>query len=331
MAIVSAELKLYKSSVVNDTSSNGGRLSANEAVDAVKNNVFPDISNTERVAGITRSRKLHYKIANDDDLSGTSAHLCLDQITAGGGRVVIYESAANARDTQGDLTGSERLYGVGELNADISASATSLVVNAEAGSGADLIFQDGDTVYISDGSNSEFATIDTGGVSWSTDQATITLVAGTTNAYAAATPTVVAACIDQATVDTSTDNWVETSTLGTFDETTYPIINDSIGTVEETWTVTFSSATNYSVSGDTLGSIGSGITSSDFSPNNGDFTKPYFTLTAAGFGGTWANGETIVFQTHPSTIDFWADQITPAGTANITTDSTAFFLSLESS
>lgn len=332
MAILAAELKLYKSSVINDSATNGGRLSANEITDNVKNNSFPDVTNTQRTAGITRYRKQFYKVANDADTDGTNAKICLDEITPGGSRSVIFQSAATPRDTQGDLTGLERLYGNGELNTDVSSSGTTLIVDAEAGDGADLIFQVADVLYITDGTNSEFVTVAAGGISWVTDQCTITIEApGLVNAYASATPTTIAACIEQATITTSTDNYVETTTSGTFDEVTYPLINDHIGTVEQTWTLTFSDATNFTVSGDTIGSVGSGTIGGDFAPNNPDFTKPYFTLTSAGFGGTWANTETIVWQSHPATIDYWCKQIVPAGTAAIVVDSTRVFLSLESS
>ncbi len=315
MAILPSELKIYQSTTVNDISTNGGRLSSNEVVSGVNNALIPALSETERLAGVTRKRKFFLKIANDADEVGSNGKLWLDQITPLDGKLTLFQSATPLRDTQGDLTGSERKYGVGELNADIAIAATSLVVNAETGAGAELVFQAGDTIRISDGTNAEFATIDTGGVSWASDQATITLTAGTAYGYASATPTVVSSVVEQATIATSTDNWVETSTSGTFDETTYPIINDNISTIEETWTLTFSDATNFSVSGDTVGSVGSGTTGGDFSPNNADFSKPYFTLTAAGFAGTWAVGETIVFQTHPAVISVWMELISPAAAA----------------
>lgn len=317
MPIQAPEMKLYKSTVINDTTTNGGRLSSNQVVTGVKNNFYPNLSDAQRSAGVPHQyRKGGYKVDNDADTPGTNGRVFLRKISPGDTRVLLFQTTNILRDTQADIVGTERKYGIGELNADVSASGTTLVVNCEAGAGADLVFQAGDTIRISDGTNTEYATIDTGGVSWATDQATITLTAGLTNGYAAATPTVVSACIEQADVKTSFDNWVETSTSGTYDETTYPPTLDNIGGIEETWTLTFSDATNFSVSGDTVGSVGSGTTGGDFAPSNPDFSKPYFTLLAAGWAGTWANGETIVFQTHPAAIMFWADRITPAGSAS---------------
>jgi hypothetical protein len=327
MPIISAELKLYKSAVVTNDSTNGGRMSANEIADAVKNNVFPDVTEAQRTAGFNDKRKVHFKVANDADLTATNVRNWIPDITPGGSRVNMI--VGTATNTQGDLTGSERNYSVGRLNADVSAAATTIVVDAETGGGADLIFQADDLLFISDGTNEEFVTIDTGGVSWSTDQATITLTAGLLNAYTAAAPTTISSVIETATVETTLDAWVETSTSGTYDEGANPVVLDNIGTVEQTWTLTFSDATNFTVSGDTVGSVGAGTTGGDFAPNNTDFTKPYFTLASAGFAGTWANGETIVFATHAAAVDLWLLRDIPAGTGALASDNTAVEISVE--
>ena len=157
MPILAAELKLYKSQVVSNDPTNGNRMSANEAVDAVKNNIFPDVTEGQRTAGFSDKRKVFFKVENDADLVASNAKNWLADITPGGSRVTMSE--ASQTDTEGDLTGSERKYAVGRLNADIAAAATVLVVDAEVGAGADLVFQDGDNVLISDGTSEEFATV----------------------------------------------------------------------------------------------------------------------------------------------------------------------------
>ena len=230
MPILSAELKLYKSAVVTNDNSNGGRMSANEIATAVKNAIFPDVSEAQRTAGFSDQRKVFFKVANDADLQATNAKLRIPNVTPGGTRMTM--SLGDQTNTQGDLTGSERKYGVGVLNADVIAGATTLVVDAEPGSGADLIFQAGDLLWLTDGTNEEYVTIDAGGVSWATDQATITLTAGTLNAYAAATPTRVASVIEVATVECTVDNWSETSASGTYDESGNPVECDNIGSIE---------------------------------------------------------------------------------------------------
>jgi hypothetical protein len=39
-----------------------------------------------------------------------------------------------------------------------------------------------------------------------------------------------------------------------------------------------------------------------------------FTLRAAGWGGTWAAGNTITFHLHPSAQGIWLKEVVPAGT-----------------
>ena len=335
MSIQQAELKWYKSATISDTISNGGRMSSIEATTGVKNNIFPDVSQAERTVGITRYRKMFCKVANDDDLSLLNARLFVEKGTPGEDRVVMHVGTQTG--TQGDLTGSERLYGVGTLNADISVGAAACVVNTES---TDVTFADGDLIRISNQDGVDDATgkeewlrlASPGGVSWNGSQVTLTFDAGvvTANAFTAAT-TRVDSVYEVGTIGGTVTGWTETSGSGTYDEATYPVLIDSIGSVEETWTVTFTSATNYGVVGAITGSVGTGsIGGGDFAPDNSDFSKPYFTLQDAGFGGTWANGNTIVFTTHPAAAPFWLKQVVPAAAASLSANSVRFAVSGES-
>jgi hypothetical protein len=72
--------------------------------------------------------------------------------------------------------------------------------------------------------------------------------------------------------------------------------------MEDTITITMTSASNFSASGAYYGSMGTGSVSADFSPVNPDTGQPYFTLAADGWGGTWQAGDTIVCDIHPSAI-----------------------------
>jgi len=321
MSILAAELKMYKPAVVNDTTSNGGRMSSNEIADAVKNALFPDVSSAERASGVTRYRKAYLKVANDADLTYQAPKLFIETVTPGDDQVDLF--AATFEDTQAAITGSERKYGGGALNANVSAAATSidvLVEDATAG-----WFADGDTIRISDSptvdgaGNEEFMTIATSGVSYAGNVATLTLTAGLANGYIAAS-TRVASVYEPGDIAGAVTNWIETSTSGTYDEVTDPVAVDSIGGVSQQWTLTFSDPTNFTVSGDTLGSVGSGTTGGDFTPNNPDFGKPYFTLLAAGWAGTWASGETITFRTDPAAAPVWLRQVVPAAAAALSAD-----------
>ncbi len=92
------------------------------------------------------------------------------------------------------------------------------------------------------------------------------------------------------------------SANGIYDFHNYPILVDNRGSVEDTITLTFTSGTDFDASGDYLGDIGSGNIDSDFDPINPNTGTPYFTVRAAGWGGTWVSGDTMVFEVEPPSI-----------------------------
>jgi len=147
-------------------------------------------------------------------------------------------------------------------------------------------------------------------------QVTITTTAVLANNYTTAAGGRVMSIYNYGDVKCVVDNWVETG-AGTYDETAYPVVCDNISTIEQTWTLTFSDAGNYTISGDTVGAVGAGTILADFSPLNPAFSKPYFTLEFEGFGGTWAAGNTIVFQTHPAAVPIWEKRVVPAGVSSL--------------
>lgn len=325
MAIIPSEIKHYKSETVTDTTANGGYMSTVLSTSGVKNNVFPDVTEAERTAGITRYRKVFPKIENDADETLFNSFVHFKDITPADDMMTFFPGTQS--DTQGDI-GSPREYGAGTLDSDISAGGSTLDVNIEA---ALDIIQTGDTIYITDGTNEEYHTNVT--AIRTASQIAITLDGGDTfnNSYAAATPTYISAVYEKGDVKTSFDSWVETSTSGTYDEATYPVEGDNIGGIEEDWTITFTDATNFTCAGARVGSVGGGSISSDFSPTNTDFTKPYFVLRSAGWGGTWAAAETITFTTHPASIPIWLKMVVPAGASSYSGNTATHTVSGESS
>lgn len=318
MTLLSSEIVLYKSQTITETTSNGGRRGATKVTSGAVNNLFPLVLPEERTAGARKVRKVFVSVDNDDDETLYSAGIYIDAPTPGDDWVTMF--AGTQRDTMADHTGSDNRYGVANLASNVAAGATTLIVNVEDATIASM-FRDGGTICVTDrtlptsagSGNREFATI-SGAPSVSGTQVTITIPSpGLTNAYTTASGTRVAACLVAGDILCSVSNWAETSSAGTFDETTYPVDCDNLGTVEQTWTLTFSSATAFTVVGDTVGSVGSGTTSSDFAPSNPVASKPYFTLDVSGFGGTWASGDTIVFQTHPAGYPLYLDWIIPSG------------------
>ena len=78
MAIIPAELKLYKSRYIQNTVTNGGRMSGLEIPQNVKNGIFPDVSQLERDRGAIIWRKVLYKVANVDNMVLQDTKLWLD-------------------------------------------------------------------------------------------------------------------------------------------------------------------------------------------------------------------------------------------------------------
>jgi len=149
---------------------------------------------------------------------------------------------------------------------------------------------------------------------WSGNVATVSLAGTVANAYTTAA-TFGSGCVYEDDVACTTEDWALTSSAGTYDDTTYPVVMFNDGTVEETWTGTFSSGSGFSVSGAYYGSLGVGNTGSDFAPVNPVTGQPYFKLVAAGWGGTLVSGDTFTFKTHPSAIPLLLEEFVPAGCA----------------
>ena len=310
MAIIPEELKLYKSRYVQNTVTNGGRMSGLEIPQNVKNGIFPDVSQTQRNQGAVIWRKVFYKVANVDNMALQDARIWLDIISPGSGRVAMYRGTQ--RDSQGDIVAnSGKAYGPGQLTVDTTAGDTVITVQAE--SGANDVFHDADVIYLSDVNSDEFISALT--ISWSGDVATINLASGLMNTYSAAGPCRVASCITADEIKTSWDEWNLTSANGQYDTGSNPALLDNIGTIEQTWTLTFTSSTDFNISGDTVGALGTGNLSTDLEPVNPDFSRPYFTLRSAGFSGSFVAGDSIIFQTHPAAIPLWLKEIVPSGAA----------------
>lgn len=333
MAIVPAEIKFYKPETVDDTSSNGGRMSAIALTSGAKNNVWPDVSQSERTAGSTKFRKVFWKVENDADLGLVLPKIFEEQHSPGDDYVVFF--AATQVDTQGGITGSERKYGGGQLDANVNSGVNVFDVATE--NAGENYFQDGDKIRISDktdindvGNNEEEHVIN-GTPTYSVNVATITIVGTLANAYVAVNTRVQSIYEPPATIKGAFDAFVVTSASGLYDEVTPGnIIVDSIGGIEQVWTLTFTSPTAFDITGDTKGSVGSGNTSSDVTPNNPDFTKPYFSMLAAGFSGTYAALDTITFDSAPASVAIWEKRVVPAGAASLASNNVKFALTGES-
>ena len=310
MTIVVADLAVFRSDVQNDTPSNGGRMTNNVIVSATIGNLFQEAGETERTAGSDKFRKAFYKVNQNGVDPLANGRVFVRQFTPGEDEMYIF--LGDQRNTQNDLTGSENLYGAGALNAGISGGATSLDVAVHLGT--DILFRDTETIRMEEGATVEFATI-SGVPTVLSNVVTITLAAGTANAFT--TAAVVSSVLEVGTVQPTFANFITTTAgSGAYDEVTFPLTFINNAVVEESWTLTFTDATNFNIVGDTLSLVGTGSIGSGASPTNPDFGNPYFTLVSGGFSGTFAAADTITFDTSPAAIPVWHERPIPAGTSS---------------
>lgn len=311
MSILAEEIKFYLPARTDDTALNGGLMSNVEIVTDLKNNVFPDITEAQRTAGITQYRKLFYKVENADNEALADARIYISTITAGDDFVTMFPGTQ--RDTQGDISNPEE-FGAGVLHETATAGGSTILVDIK--SSALDIFHADDLIRITQGGVDYDFVVNTA-VKVST-QYTITLK--TTLPVTMLANAVVSAVIAIDSIATSVEDWDETAATGTYDSTTYPIVVDNIGGIEQDWTLTFTSATAFDISGHTLGAISTGSISVDCAPSNAFFAKPYFTIQQEGWGAGWLEGDIITFTTHPASIAIWRKRVVPAGAAEATVD-----------
>lgn len=165
------------------------------------------------------------------------------------------------------------------------------------------------------------ATYKTTSATWSTNQVTIALEGTFDNDYSVSSETRASGCLEAGDVECALSNWTETQAgggSGNYNESTYPLTFDNRGCVYDTWTILFTGATTFTCSGTNEGSVGSGNTSSDFTPTNANTGFPYFTLDKDGWGGGWLSDDYVTFTTTLSAYPLWVKEIVPAACAAYT-------------
>lgn len=314
MAITRPDLKFFKSATVSDGGANGGRISASEIVSGSLSNLFPPVEDAERVAGSVKYRKWFPKVHEDGSSTGYAALVFMERPTAGEDAYSIFP--ASQTDTQASITGSEDRYAVGQLNANVDAGATEIEVEVEDGNQA--TFRAGGAVRVTNktslddlGGTTEFRVIDDV-VDVSGNIVTITLTVALANGYLASV-TRVAAVYAPGNVAASVSDFELTSDDGELDDAQIELNNR--GTIQQTWTGTFTNPTNFDIVGDTVGSVGSGTVGGGAAPNNPDWTKPYFTLPSEALSGTFEAGDVFVLTTSPAAVPMWAKRVVPADSA----------------
>jgi len=103
MTILPSHIKYYKATRNTDLNSNGGVISDTEITSGVLNNVFPNVTNTERTTGKIRYRKFFIKNENASDLTLLDAKVFVSSQSSGGDCFQILKGAAT--NVQSDISG----------------------------------------------------------------------------------------------------------------------------------------------------------------------------------------------------------------------------------
>lgn len=325
MPILDHEILWRPAALVSDVTptQNGGRMRFAQLVSGVKNNLFPDVSQSERLAGAVKWRKAFIHINSAQDTALLNVRLFLDALTPAGDFVTFCPGTQS--DTEDQISG--RLYGIGTLKADVPSGATQLeIVGEHPVAYAELLpFRVGDLVRIADrpstggAGNEEWVTLT--GVTYTSESALLDLAAPLANSYGSS-GTLVSSVWQQASVAGVGASFTLASGGGSFDSATVGnwIVHNR-GAIEEHWTLVFSGSTTFTVSGLSVGALPQvGSTSADFMPLNPNTGTPYFTLKASGWSGSFQAGEQGSFDTAPAAVPIWYRRQVPAGTFSLAND-----------
>jgi hypothetical protein len=314
MTVNQADLKQFRAQTQSDDGSNGGRMSTGLVSSGVDGALLPRVTPADMTAGFSTKRKTFF--ANHGSTAALGAQLYLENYTSADDELVFF--AGTQSDTQAELTGSEDVFGVGQLNADITAGASSITVSVHDWA-LMPIFRNGVLLRVSDkadinaAGNTEFVRVHAATpITAVGNVVTIPLATAIIGNYTAAS-TRVASILEHGDIEATADSVVVASTAGTYDDSTNPVSLNNAATIEEVWTLSFVDATSFSAAGASVGDIGAGSVNSNFTPNNPDYAAPYFTLASAGWGGTFAPGDTLTLVTHPSALSAWVWRQAPAG------------------
>lgn len=328
MAITSAELNYYRSKTVNDTNSNGGRISTTEQLSGLTNSWWPNFTDTQLSTGGTWWRKGFLRIDNASDDVAYNVRIGLWKAMPEDDSMYLAEGTQT--DIQSDLAAPD-LYGAGALTNSVTAGDDEIDVTVD--DGTVINFRDGDLIRISDqatvggAGNAEYHYIDGDPVIVG-DVVTITLATQLANDYSNA-DTFVSCIIEAGTVTGTTTDKSVTSASGTFDATKMTVGN--LGSIYQVVTFTFTSATAFTVTSDeVVFSPNTGTILATYAPTNVPVGASYFSVPATAWGGVWADGDTLEITTVPPCVPIWEKRVLPAASSSVSLETRTLMFFAES-
>lgn len=326
MAIIGNELNLYQPKVVNDTASNGGRISTTLITSGLANTWWPNVTETQLTSGIIQWRKSFLRVDNSANETASSLKIGLWRPTVGSDQ--LYLAKGTQTNIQSEF-GSPDLYGSGTLDSPVLTGANTFDVLVE--DGTVIIFRDGDIVRISSETSlgvgtAEVHTIN-GTPTVNGDVVTIVIDGVLANDYSS-TDTYVSSLIEETDVKTSVINKTVTSTAGVFNENL--MIVGNLGSIYQILTFTFTSATAFVVSSDEGITLAGGTIGSTYAPTNMAVGASYCSVSPSCWGGTFVAGDTVVLTTVPPCVPILEKRVIQPGSTAFNSQSRILTFFVES-
>ena len=114
------------------------------------------------------------------------------------------------------------------------------------------------------------------------------------------------------------DARIGNATTAQFNVAQYPLVVTNRGAVQERWALIFTSSSAYQVVGESVGQVATGDLVSACAPVNPATGVPYFTIPALGWGGGWAAGNVLRFNTAAANHPVWIARTVLQGADSVT-------------
>lgn len=111
MAIIEANIKLLQSERLNDDSDGGGFMTGTVIADGVENNLFPDVSDADRVYGRVQIRKVYASVTSADSDTYLGAHMILDEPPGDPAVTTLFVARQGNAQVRSDLEAAFRSSG----------------------------------------------------------------------------------------------------------------------------------------------------------------------------------------------------------------------------
>lgn len=117
------------------------------------------------------------------------------------------------------------------------------------------------------------------------------------------------------------DDLIGTAPTASYNSIDYPAVVTNRGAITEEWAVIFTGATQVRVVGRNVGQVLTGVSiTADIAPLNPQTGVPYFSIPALGWGGGWAVGNVLRFNTAAAGAPAWVARTVLPGPATVASD-----------